>query len=431
MDYLWTLISRIFLRAGAFVTLIILAQVLNAEELGIYGIVVTASYFSVYLGSLGMRHALAFSIGQRGFNVSQVTSYILIVGLILSVLSLIAVGGIYKYYFDYENSLIIVALALVFPMMLLYISQGYYLGVSNFKAFNVYEVLPRLVTLILVCGIVLISDLTLNQSIAFTAFGFTISSILMIFRLHRSLGFEVWKAKAAEVLSMVKYGSPLTIAMAATMFVPLSVMAIMGRTLEPAAIGIFFLAYKLVDVFGETATAVGMVSFGKVVSSSASSSAFLRAVRVAKFIVIVATMVAASIFFLPDASYVYFLGDSYSGISGIAAVLSLGLPMICYNRIINPALAALGHPRIGLYSQLTSLVVNVSACLLLVEPYGLIGCACAVVLSRFVASMIFAYFAHSSVGVTYRRMFLISRLEIRYLVLMFRKISGRILGKFS
>jgi O-antigen/teichoic acid export membrane protein len=431
MDYVWTLISRILLRAGAFFTLIILAKVLNASDLGIYGIIITASYFSIYLGSVGMRHALAFSIGQQGFNVRKVVAYIFTVGVILAVISSFAVAGVYTYYFQYPPELTLLASILVVPMMLLYISQGYFLGVSNFNAFNIYEVLPRLVTLLLVCGAALAVGLTLEQAIAFTAGGFVVSSILLIVRLSSSLGVSIWRAKANEVWGMVRYGSPLTVAMAATMLAPLSVMAILGGELDPEAIGIFFLAYKLVDVFGEAATAVGMVSFGKVVSSAVSSSAFLRAVRVAKFIVIMATLVALAIFLIPDSVYLYFLGSTYGGISEITSILCLGLPMICYNRIVNPAIAALGHPRIGLYSQLTSLIVCVAVSLWVVEPYGLLGCAYAVVLSRMVASVIFACFAHTSLHVSYRRMFFISKLELRYLVLSVRKISGRLFKKVA
>lgn len=126
---------------------------------------------------------------------------------------------------------------------------------------------------------------------------------------------------------------------------------VMGYFFGPFAVGIYRLAFRLVDtVLAVTATSIQMVSFPHLASLQSDPQAFGRRLLVAHRMVAVTTLPLLGVLASAAEPIVRLLGSDWSGAVPVLRVLCLATVFTVVSQLAGPTLAALGRP--GLVSAI-------------------------------------------------------------------------------
>jgi O-antigen/teichoic acid export membrane protein len=388
VEYILVFLSRVLSRGAALITLLVLTEALSISDIGYYGLIITTSYSAMYLGSLGIRHASAYFIGKKKASLSLIFSLATFVSITMSAITAIV---LYFYYrdvqelFQYGNTSLLAAI-IVIPLLITFILQGIFLGVGDFKNFNASEILPKSLMMIAICMLYLLGvQITLDTSLSIFLITALLGSLYVLIVVRRSCTFN--KLAFKPFLPMMSYGLPLTLSSFFTISLPLVTMTFLEGLSDGATLGVFYLAYKVTEIFGEAATSVGMVSFSKGVRGGGVREALLGVLPVVWAVMMLALVVLILVMLISLIAFNSFSSEVNKESLMIFVIVISALPFLSFSRVINPALAAQGFAYYGAFTQFLSVIVNSSLAWFLLPYFGFVGVLVALLLARIFSFM--------------------------------------------
>jgi O-antigen/teichoic acid export membrane protein len=397
LEAFFVLIFRILGRGSVFVVLAILSRTLSLEDLGVYGLVTVTSYAFVYVVSGGLRHASAYFIG-KGLAGDRVLYRVMFVYVsVIGALCSVGIFFIAPYYFGqgYDTATVVLVSLAFIPLLFMFVFQGIFLGRGEIGNFNRTEIFARVLNLVLIL-IIVISGRDVSLLLSLIAF-VSSNTVGAIFALYlASPRAPVGLHKSAEsyfsVFSrMVRYGLPLSMALALVAFSPAISMHVAKLTVGVGALGAIYLAYKLSDIVSEAATAMGMVAFSHGVRATSGRRALFSSLMSAWMVALIGCVAGGFMITTSDFLANIMLNAPDVTVPKVISIIGLGLPFLCYARVVNPSLAAQGFGTSGALIQGMTLVLNAAGEFVLGGAYGAEGIAMALTLSRVISAMAFAF----------------------------------------
>ncbi|WP_337878938.1 oligosaccharide flippase family protein [Rheinheimera sp.] len=365
--------GRLISRGAMFFVLLILTASMSLEDIGFYGVLSSAIYIAVFLFSLGLRQSVAFFFAKEILSHQHLKSTTFLTYSALSIFGFLALC-FYSFYFvgwkDIGISTVLIFSLSIFPMLFIYINQGFFLGSGDVSSFNTSEVIPKVSFFVVVLSLSLFMD---DFTLQLVFFSFLLANLIGAgYTLGKSdlseLKFQFGFNILHDINLLVKHGFPFAITLVLLLVIPFSTIFIAKYLYGAAVAGIYFLAYKFADIFAEVATATGMVAFSKGIRSK-NPKRNIVSVLTSAWILFIISLVAALV--LSILCY-FFAGNYVSDYSNehlfSIILILLSLPFLCFTRVIGPALSACGLASRVALSQFLSFIFLVlstlSACYL-------------------------------------------------------------------
>jgi O-antigen/teichoic acid export membrane protein len=406
-------LTRFIARGGNFFVLAILARTLSVGEMGFYGFASTTAYLVIYFASFGFRHASAYYVGRELDEQGNIITALGIAWIGLAFVATSATVAGYRWYGRAEGfeEYALVAGISVAPMLFWYLGQGIFLGNTQFRAVNITDLIPRYSLLALIAVPAFVGALSLRGAFIASFVGHAMAAGFVAWRLAPKAGLS-WRRAFALLPAMCRQGFPFAIALAFVTLTPAVNVYGANLLLGAHAGGLLFGALKLTDIVAEAATATGIVSFAHGVRSQDVRIGLRRSIRAAWAVSAGGLLCGVVMAAASPLIVTLGLGKAYEGAVGLLVVLALGLPFLCFARILNPALAAQGYATAGAKLQGVGVLVNALLIGALVKPLGLFGVAVALSLVRFLVALAYARLCGRILGSGTKSVLIPSRAEM-------------------
>jgi O-antigen/teichoic acid export membrane protein len=368
--------SRLLVRLTAFLTLLLLARELNADDFGFYAYSALVLLFLSSIGHLGIRQAGARSLGQNEIDRPRLERASLISWLISSVTCAAIATLLLWPYGGISIVAKILAIGSVVPMLYVSIYQGINLGEGRVELLAWADLIGRIIPIAALGPMAFLSDVTLEFALAVTGAGQVGSAIFVTAKLH--LGgkgssnlkpAEFWRMQRMGLLYIFPYSLQLGNGLLVTHLVTtLSSLADAGR---------FFGVAKLCEIFSEIAVAVGTTLFAQGVRGTNRKEDLTVALGMIRFSVFLFIVISAALVVTAGPVVHLLLGKDFGPAVDALRILMLGAPFGALTRMLQMYLAARGDPLAGTTVIGPSIVIQGVLCWLLIPSHGLLGAAAA------------------------------------------------------
>ena len=385
------LTGRMAARGAQFVTFFLLARSLSPADFGWYGLFTTSVLLGVLIGSLGLRQACAYQLGQGRLSHAEALGAM---GVSWPVLSLVAAGAVVV---AVGNPLptpgwtpiILISLVATLGAMGVMLMQGLLLGLGRTGRFALSDSVMAVLLLAMTAGLWVSGHLTLYSVLMAVAASQLIAGIATFFMASPGAGRP--QIVLAETPALLAYGFGFALNLfLITLSVRLSLYLIeMHGGAELA--GQFFAGVRLNDLMIEAATALGLVLFSDTVRSGSQVETLRSNLKIAAWLLWLFMAGAVLLAAIAPWGVPFLLGAEYAPAGQVLMITAFMVGPTAATKVIYPSLAGLGRPWLGTPAIGLSLAVNWALSLILIPRYGLAGASVALVVSQWL--LMFAYIA--------------------------------------
>lgn len=406
------LATRALARGSAFVVLIILARWLDPDDFGFYAFAVATVQTLTMTANLGLRQSSAFFLGKNLADRSAVvsslwTGWAALAG-VLFVLAWAIIGqgpaaGV-------GGPTLLVAAAVV-PMLLVNLGQGVYLGTGAIGLLNASDIVSRVALVGIVAGLAVAGWLSVEAAVgAFVA----AHGLGAVFVVATALGGARWASvlDVGLLWRILRRGIVFATALGLIQLNNYVAIFLVSRYMAPDDVGVFFGAERLVEVFAEAATALGVVMFSRGVRADDAETAMRDSARVTRAAVVVIVLAAIVGGAFAEPLIALILGERFVAGAMSLRILLVGAVFAGVSRILYPALAAQGHAIYGIAVFLPAVIANGVLASVLIPVWGLEGAAIARAGVNFVAVAILLGVIRAKFGIAVSELLVLRRADI-------------------
>ncbi|WP_264072568.1 lipopolysaccharide biosynthesis protein [Mycolicibacterium pulveris] len=416
------LFGRGILRLAQFVAFLFLARLMSPAEFGWFGIITTTIGIAGMLGSLGLRQAFAYEIGQHYRSSGEAAGTALAVWLPLAAATTAVVYLLYGRElprFSPPEAAAMIMLG-VSTLLLLMFCQGIFLGRGDIRAYTISETIPRLVLMavVILCAAFIVIDL----QVALWAFsgGTAVAAVYSVYVVLQDTDKIATRFRRFSVT--VRYG--LISAVNASL-VALSArlsMFVIEHYSDAAAAGTFYAAARVNETILEAATVVGMVLFSNAARQNKHSGTFTRNAKIASWMLWLFFVLGGVVALAAPLVITALVGSDYAAAVPALQILALSFGPTAATRVIYPTLSGSGAPHFGTPIIIFSLVVNTVLAMVMVPTMGINGGAIAMVVGQFVLFFGYVIACRTNFGINIRDLLLPRRKDVqRMFVYLSRK----------
>jgi O-antigen/teichoic acid export membrane protein len=332
-----------------------LLRYLSPEQLGEYGLFISTLVLATTIGNLGLRNAVARDIGDKGTLALNVKALVVAYPLLMITSTFVMLLTLYSSGFELAFTLKLIAIIIaVICHLIIILRQGICLGTGEIKLFNLLEVIPRLVLLVIIFTVVKgLDDVYQEVAIFGLTVGYIVSATYALIKTKITLSIVA----NDQARYLFKTGFAFCLALSLILLntrVPLYITNLLKDTAEAGQV---FAALRINDIFLELATAAGLVLF----SHAARSKNDIDLSKMLKTIagVFIATIFIAigTAFFATDIIMLV-SGEKYKTAAVYLSIATLGLPFAAFNKMAYGVISGKGKPMLGVYVY--SLVIPIN-----------------------------------------------------------------------
>lgn len=378
--------TRLLLKGINFLSLYMLLRYLSPEQLGEYGLFISTLVLATTIGNLGLRNSVARDIGNKGslqLNVKALSvayPVLMLASTFVMLLTLYSSGLA----IDFTLKLFAIIVSVACHLIII-LRQGICLGTGEIKLFNLLEVIPRLVLLVIIFVVVKgLDDKYQEVAIYGLTLGYIISAAYALMKTNLTFAISANE----QVRYLFKTGFTFCLALSLILLntrVPLYITNLFQSTAE---VGQVFAALRINDIFLELATAAGLVLFSHAARSNSDIdlTKMLKAIAgvfiATIFIAICTTLFATEIIILVS-------GDKYITAATYLTIATLGLPFAAFNKMAYGVISGRGKPMLGVYVYAFVVPINLFISFMLYKQNVQSFVLYALVASQLIASIAF------------------------------------------
>lgn len=368
---IYLLFARVGVRGAQVVAFLLLARALSPEYFGYYGVITSAILVAVQVGNMGLRQAAGVLIGRGLVPEGEVLATLLVAWVGVSGVS--AVGLTIWLWVDpsFGQTMPVsraVVLAAISSGLLLTTLQGIYLGRGDLRAFGVADLGPSVILAISVALLYIIKLLSISTALGSLVVSSTLCAAAALVHLVSRIG--VIKLNLSAVGIIARKSWPYAFPVALVFLFPRIGIFILSGIAPEEAIGHFFAAQRLSEIFLEIATAAGLVLFSdaaRVRDTMASAKQTGRMVLILSLL-FTAFAFIVSIFAAPVVRIA--LGPPYEPASGMVMLTTWILVPAAAVRLINGLFNGIARPQLSVIGLSLGALTNVSVTLIFVKKFG-------------------------------------------------------------
>lgn len=375
------LFGRGIIRISQVVTFLLLARMLSPAEFGWFGIITTAVTVAGLVGSLGLRAAFGYEVGQKHRTLGEAAGTSLVLWLPLGLISALAVYALYGTRLPIAalNSFAVITISVVASLLII-LMQGIFLGRGDIRAFAMSETAPRVVLTALTVILVFTAGISLSTSLWAYCASFAIAApVILWLALKGSRPLAVSYRGLGRTL---RYGIITAVNLVLVTVCARLSMFVIERYRGPAEAGQFYAAVRVNEIVLEVATVVGVVLFSNAARQDENVSVLHRNARISCWIFWLFMAIAAFVALTAPVLIRTLAGSDYTAAGPVLQILALCLAPTAASKVIYQTLSGSGNARFGTPVIIASLVINTLIALALVPSLGIYGGAIALVVGQ-------------------------------------------------
>ncbi len=398
-DVAETILTGIAGQAVLVISGILVARALGPEGRGYLALLVIFPAILSQLGSFGLPQAATYFIAMDR-DVARAVYNRLKVPVLGQVLVLVIIHFvIVSLYVRNEPEEVKMAgylsLAVIPGMLVHQYGLAVLQGCQMYRPFNVMRLMPATMYAILILSIFL-AQVAFLPSIVFVWVCSCVvvgvfTAYLATYRVFR-LAENKNDIRSPSLPQMFKFGLKGLLGTVSPMQNFRLDQLVVGLFLSPAALGLYVVGQAFTNIVRFIAQSAGMVEYPAVAANESNTTAkqlmwrFFSGVSVLNGILVLGLIVLMPIL-VP-----FFFGEAFIGSIPIARLLLLGAYFESLRRILVEGMRGMGRPEVSTWAELSMYPLFVILAPILINHYGLIGLAVAVILCYFLSLLVAVVF---------------------------------------
>lgn len=377
-----TQVARTILGLGLAV---LLARWLSETDRGVYAMVVTLALFGEQLSQLGMRFAVIYRLSQPGASrqraVGAAFEWTTGAFALLAVLALLFVDPLReRFLLGADPILVYVALALAAADLLAGLSDAVARGMDRFDLRNANQISIALVTLAATGWALVVLQAGLVGALLWTA-GARLALLVLFSSLTlRESGIDL-AVDRRELDESLRFGlKSHSQTLLARLHERVDVMLMALLHLDPAQIAVYAVAVSVIDRLRVVPDSISVALLPKLATVSADETGPYTA-RVTRHLVFWFCLSALALAVVAPFLVPILFGRPYAASVAPLFVLLPATAMLAVRTMVSNYFVAAGKPGFNANVQVLSVAVNFAANLWAIPRYGILGAACASLLS--------------------------------------------------
>ena len=373
----------------ALISTVLVARVLGPEGKGGYTLLLLIPNMLGMAGNLGLAIANAYFGGSKKAGWSELVSNSLISGLVVGTA---LAGGFAAYYFAFHPHFLREIewkwLVAALPMVPLDLLRTYFnhclLGQKRIRAYNAMQVVPGLLSLVLVAialglnGGVLGVLLTVDVSVGFSA----VLSLWLVLRVTKL----TWSFHPRLFVDSVKYGMQGHFGNIIQFFNYRLDTLMLAYFMDVADVGYYSIAVTLAEALWYLPSTVGTMIFARTIGLS-SDEANRTTPRICRNTLLITLLASLAVFLLGRYVILLLYGSEFLPSVRPLWILLPGIVSLSVYKVLGNEIAGRGKPVINSIALGVSLVVNFFLNWLLIPRWGISGAAFASTVSYTVTAV--------------------------------------------
>jgi O-antigen/teichoic acid export membrane protein len=368
-----------------FVSGILTARMLGAEDRGHFAIITLAAVIVIQLGLAGLPVSLTYQLARGRSAVGTVTQLSRTMILQAALLPVVA-GFVLILATRHSSRMVQIAALLSIPVVSAGVAQNYALsvvqGLRDYRALNVLRTLPAAVNTVLIVAVYLAGQRSLVAvTVALVAANVFVALLCVLVAVKRVRRQQETSNQQASLHELRVFGLKALLGSTSPVDSFRLDQAVVGLLLTSRALGVYVVALAFTNLPRFIAQAVSSIAYPQI-ASRGTREGRLRAMW--QFVALGVVACAAVVLLLEVTVpwlVVTLFGREFDQAVEVTRILLLSGFFAALRKILADGTQGTGHPLLGSIAEVTSWFVLVPALLALIPIYGLDGAAAAMALA--------------------------------------------------
>ncbi len=331
------------------------------------------------LATMGINPAIVFAIGKREFEISEVWTGSLVIGLAQSAFVILAgailLPMVLRNYPSVVREYAFIFLLFTPIMMVGGYPSSFLQGKLDMASYNLVRCLPNLVYALGLAVLVCLRRGNLPGVVAFLLLGPVVGAgVAYALLLKREKLRLVWNRLAA--LSLSKYGFKTQFESVNSYINQRVDQLLLSLFVAPRELGLYVVAVTLSSAVGFFPQAMGIVTLAS--GSNLPPGEARHAISLSfRLSLVWLLLLCAVLFVIAPYLIVFFFGPNFAGSILACRILLPGTVFLGLRQVLYEGARALGKPAVPSYAEGFGTIVTISALYLLLPRYGFVGAAIA------------------------------------------------------
>ncbi len=428
-----TLATRAAIILVGLATSVILTRALGPAGRGLFSLAVVVSGMVFHATNLGVGAATGYYLGRKKTPVEDLAGNLLSLSVAIGAGALalsLAFSGVLVSRFipEVPHWALVVALFAVPFSGLLYNFQMLFRARSDFRNFNVVEVLqPGSFFVLLVLCAVFVPTRLFGASIAVFLASNVVAGLGAVLLMRRCVRFA-FRWDPAIVKGTLRFGVQQNAASFLDVLNYRFDMLLVNYFLDPAHVGFYAVSLIIPEKLWNIPNVLSTVLHPRVANAGNESDANRDTARVSRITVLIVGTACVAILLLGRLLIRLLYEDRFLPAVTPMFILLPGILMISVAKVLSSDLIARGHPRANLWAGLAAVASNVACNVVLIPRMGISGAALASTVSYTLYLAVIAIFFMRATGVRLGSFIVPTAGDARYLA---RAVWGELSRVFA
>lgn len=383
-----TFFTRVVTGVFGILATVIIARTLGPEGQGIYSLAIMFSYILLIFTAMGINPASVFFIGKKKYSPQEVLGNNLFLNLLIG-LGTVLIGLIIVFFFSdaffpgVEEIYLLLALFLV-PLILLFdLGCQVLIGLQEIKKYNYFSFLQNGLFLLLLIIFLLGMNFGVTVAIISQILSFILVALFLFLVVKKEAGGIVFLLSRKYLKEIFSYGIKVQLSGIFHFLHYRIDLFLLNIFINPVAVGLYFAATKVAEVFYFLSNSTSTVLFSKMASETDEEriNSFTPIVcRNILFITFLGTLILLS---LGQWLITFFYSKEFLDSVAPFRILLIGTLVISGWEMLANDFAARGKPILNTYIIGASVLINIVLNILFIPKWGVSGAAIATAVSYF------------------------------------------------
>jgi O-antigen/teichoic acid export membrane protein len=331
------------------------------------------------LGAMGINQAIVYHVGKRLFEVSEVWTGTLVIGLAQSAFVILAgivlLPLVLRNYPGFVREYAFIYLMFVPVMMVGGYPVSFLQGKLDMAAFNLVRCTPGFIYALGLAALACLRRGNLAEVVAFLLLAPVVTAVVAYALLRRKEKLRLeWNRRAA--LSLSKYGFKTQFESVNSYINQRVDQLLLSLFVAPRELGLYVVAVTLALAAGFFPQAMGIVTLAS--GSNLPPSEARQAISLSfRLSLVWLLLLCAGVFVVARQAIVFFFGAKFAGSVLACRILLPGTAFLGLREVLYEGARALGKPAVPSYAEGFGTIVTIAALYLLLPRYGIVGAAIA------------------------------------------------------
>ncbi|OGZ18939.1 MAG: hypothetical protein A2175_02300 [Candidatus Nealsonbacteria bacterium RBG_13_42_11] len=367
---------------------IVIARTLGPQGQGIYSLAIMFSYILLIFTALGINPASVFLIGKKKYSPQEVLGNNLFLNLLIS-LGTVLIGLIIVFLFSnalfpgVEKTYLLLVLLLV-PLILIFdLGCHILIGLQEIKKYNYFSFLQNGLFLLLLIIFLLGMNFGITIAIISQILSFILVGLFLFLVVKKEAGGMVLHLSKKYLKEIFSYGIKVHLSGIFHFLHYRIDLFLLNIFINPVAVGLYFVATKLAEVFYFLSNSTGTVLFSKIASETDEKQINSFTPIVCRNVLFITFWGVLVLLFLGQWLITFFYSKEFLDSVAPFRILLIGTLVVSGWEILANDFAARGKPILNTYIIGASVLINIVLNILFIPKWGISGAAIATAISYF------------------------------------------------